>query len=144
MKKEFTIVELQNISLLCSVLRECNGVKPFALAMKFHSTMKAAELALKDAKEQLNLINDRTQQTEEMDGQTRQKLIAQQVEEAKELMSRTFEIEIPEIYEREFEHLEIEGEKTMPRFDQNGAQVGTYQLGNRQAYFGLLGSIIQS
>ena len=100
--KSFTIEQLQNIGLFCSVLKICDGVQPFALANKINSYGTAVEAAAKGFNSELELIREREKTASNPD---------QTAKDLNELVNKKYVIDAPEIKQAEFAQLEISGEK---------------------------------
>lgn len=125
-KKQLNIHDLQIISHDAAVLRACNGIQPFQLANDINGCKIAVDIAIKSFQDEVDLIKERATDAPE-----------QADKDFQELIAKKFEIEIPELTKRQFEILDINGDKEVTL--QNG-QVTKFSY--REAYFNLSGLII--
>lgn len=124
--QSFNIIQLQTISHCGSILRACSGIQPFHLANSINGCKVAADIAIKEYQAQLELIEERKIDAPE---QAEKDLV--------DLFKKEFDIEVPELLEKEFLNLDITGDKEVPQ--QNG---DIKKFSYRDAYFNLLGLII--
>jgi hypothetical protein len=131
MKKKLTITDLKTIELNATILRACNTI-PFMLANKINGLAIAVLPGINKFKDKIDLINERQEQLSTLQGDDLEKAKKKLKEDVAIINKEKYEVEITPIPLKDFEGIEINGEKeTM----QAGGEKVLFNY--RDAYFDL-------